>query len=236
MQLPIAPNDTKEEGRIAMSKSDLSAITEIVPQISYDIIGRIIPGTTVIASLIIAITGPTQALTFLDKSIIHPDPALSGWAVALFVIEVYVLAVVMNGIWQIPGHFRRLRQEPYTLNLKDPSEEFKYDAVNQKSPKAGAWFTKINAERNQAEVLIAGWLITAAINLYFLIAAFSLERIWFEVILLALIAGACKFHNSIRTTYEIRLDNLWLLLECDKLSIFSEGATTVKENPHQDHH
>ncbi len=73
-----------------MSKPDLSAIAELVPQVSYDIIGRIIPGIMVIVSLVIAVLGPAQALGHLDEFIIHPDPPVSGWAVVLLLIVAYL--------------------------------------------------------------------------------------------------------------------------------------------------
>jgi len=64
-----------------MSKSDFSAVTELVPQVSYDVIGRIIPGIIATLSLAIAVLGPTQAFAEIDVRVIHPDPPLSGWVV-----------------------------------------------------------------------------------------------------------------------------------------------------------
>lgn len=217
-----------------MAKSDLSAITEVVPQISYDIVGRIIPGITVIVCLLVAVMGPNQALTYLDRSIIHPNPTLSGWAVVLLVIAAYILAVILDGFWQTPACIRRQRQRcpPSKPSLEAPSTSLKFDVVNQKLPKAGAWFTKLYAETNLAQVLIIGWSISAAINFYFLITDFSSERLWFEVILIAATVGAVAVRDSISTTHEDSLDNLWLFLHSDQFTT-SVGQTTMDESSDQ---
>ena len=69
-----------------MANSDFSAIAEVVPQVSYEIVGRVMPGIVIILSVVVVAMGPTQAVMYLDKAVIHPDPALSGWAVVLVIV------------------------------------------------------------------------------------------------------------------------------------------------------
>jgi hypothetical protein len=196
-----------------MSSTDYSAVTEVIPQISFDIIGRIIPGITVIVILIIAFAGPNQALILLDNAIIHPETTLRGWAIVLFLILAYVLAIILEGIWQIPECISHLRKEPYEPNLEHPERSLKIDIVNQKLPKAGAWFTKVDAEMYLTKVLITGWFIGLVINLYMLVTEFSLERLWVEVALIVVIIGAVSAWCSISRTSEKRLMNLLVLLQ-----------------------
>jgi hypothetical protein len=169
-----------------MANSDFSAIAEIVPQVSYEIVGRIIPGIVVILSLVVVAMGPTQAVTYLDEAVIHPDPALSGWAVVLMVIAAYILAFVLDGVWQIPVCVNRWREKPSQPNLQTPSPRLKFDIVNQKYPKAGAWLTKLYAETNATQMLIVGWVLSATINTYYLVTTFSVERLWLEVGLISM--------------------------------------------------
>jgi hypothetical protein len=50
-------------------------------------------------------------------------------------------------------------------------------------------------------------------NAYFLAAAFSADRLWLEAVLTVGIIGALAVRNSIATTREISLENLWVLLK-----------------------
>jgi hypothetical protein len=196
-----------------MANSDFSAITEIVPQASYELVGRIIPGTVVIVTLAVVAMGPARALVFLDQTVIHSEPALSGWAMVLVIMAAYVLAFVLDGVWQIPACVRRRGVRPPPPDLRAPSTSLKFDMVNQELPKAGAWLTKLYAETNTTQVLVIGWLFGAAMNAYFLAASFSADRLWLEAVLMVGIIGALAVRNSIATTREISLENLWVLLK-----------------------
>lgn len=196
-----------------MEKSDLGAILEIVPQISYEIVGRIIPGVVIVLCLLAAAVGPARIVRVLDQTIIHPDPAPSGWAVVLILVAAYVLAFALDGLWQIPKCLRRRRENGCPPDPHVRLASFKFDVVNQKLPKAGAWLTKLYAETNAAQVLALGWAIGAAINAYRLVVAFSVDRLWLEVMLAAGTIGAVAARDSITATREESLDNLWLLLQ-----------------------
>jgi len=196
-----------------MTDSGFSTIAEVVPQVSYEIVGRIIPGIIVILSLVVVAMGPTQAVMYLDEAVIHPDTELSGWAVMLMIIMAYILAFALDGVWQIPAYVRRRGEKPCQPDLQAPSTSLKFDVVNQKLPKAGAWLTKLYAETNATQVLIVGWVVSAAINIYFLVTGFSVERLWLEIGLIAGTIGAVVARNSITTTREGSLENLWVLLQ-----------------------
>ena len=196
-----------------MATSDYSAIAEIVPQVSYEIVGRIIPGIIVIFSLVVVAMGPTQVVKYLDETAIHPHPSLSGLAVVLLVFAAYILAFTLDGVWQIPAYFRRRSAKPCQPDFQAPSNSLKFDVVNLKLPKAGSWLTKLYAETNATQVLIIGWVVSAAINVYCLVTAFSVERQWLEVGLIAGIIGAAAVRNSITTARENSLENLWAILQ-----------------------
>jgi hypothetical protein len=196
-----------------MVNSDFSAIAEVVPQVSYEIVGRIIPGIVVILSLVVVAMGPTQAVVYLDETVIHPDPTLSGWAMVLMIIAAYILAFVLDGVWQIPACVRRRGEKPCQPDLQVPSTSLKFEVVNQELPKAGAWLTKLYAEANATQVLIIGWVVSAVINIYCLVTSFSVERLWLEVGLIAGTIGVVAVRNSINATREDSLENLWVLLQ-----------------------
>jgi len=196
-----------------MADSDFSSIAEVVPQVSYEIVGRIIPGIIVIFSLVVVAMGPTQAAVCLDEAVIRPDSALSGWAVVLIILAAYILAFVLDGIWQIPACIRRRGDKRRQPNLQAPSASLKFDVVSQELPKAGAWLTKLYAETNTTQVLIIGWVVSAAVNTYFLVTAFSVERLWLEIGLITGTIGVVAVRDSITTTREDSLENLWVFLQ-----------------------
>lgn len=207
-----------------MAKSEISAITEVVPQISYDIIGRIIPGVTVIVSLIVAFAGPTAAFAMLDKWVFRADPPMSGWAALLLVGTAYVLGVVLDGMWDLPSIVPRLRErrdrEAYRGSLQ-------LDAVALRSQPVGARHTKLRAEISQAQALIAGWSVCAVINLGFLVTHRSVGRLCVEALLALGVLGAALFRRVIDRSLRSSLINHWLLLDCDKLL-----ASTEPERDH----
>jgi hypothetical protein len=194
-----------------MADSDFSALAEVVPQASYEIVGRVIPGIVLILSLVVVIKGPDPTALYLDEAVIHSKDGPSGWAMVLLVIAAYVLAFVLDGVWQIATCVRRRKGCQPDLDARGTS--LKFDCVNQKLPKAGAWLTKLYAETNAAQVLIVGWVIGAAINIYYLVTAFSVERTWLEVGLIAGTIGAAAVRNSVAATRENSLENLWGLLQ-----------------------
>jgi hypothetical protein len=93
-----------------------------------------------------------------------------------------------------------------------------------KYPKTGAWLTKLYAETNATQVLIIGWVVSAAINIYCLVAAFSVERLLLEVGLIAGITGAAAVRNSIAATRDASLENLWVLLQDRAFAEQAENA------------
>jgi hypothetical protein len=135
----------------------------------------------------------------------------------LLIVAAYTLAIVLDGLWHIPDLFRRPQHKGYKLDLGNPSIPLQYDMVRIKSPEAGARLVKLGAERHQAAVLATGWLISAAINLYFLIADFFLDRLWLEIALILSIAGALSTRRHIHENQMLGLIDHWFILRCDQL-------------------
>lgn len=201
-----------------MSQQDLSTLTDVVPQIGYDLISRIIPGTVLIFSLITAALGPARAFTTLDAWVIHPDTPPSGWGVILFVVAGYVLALLLTGICDL--HEKKKEKELFRL---------KYDIVRHKLPVAGARIVKQSAERRLGGLLAVGWSICAVINAYFLISDFSLDRVWLEVALIVGIVAASLFRDHIAELQKSRVDNHWFILYLDQQLAFPLFSSATSE-------
>jgi hypothetical protein len=203
-----------------------SSITEAVPQISYDVIGRLVPGTTVILSLAIVYVGPTRAFTQLNALLTNPNSAISVWALLLLLLIAYTVSIVLFGIWNLARTLlRRMRSPKKERDPKQPSPALMYDAIRVKSPEAGARLVKLSAERHLAQVLITGWSIAGALNLYLLIRASSMERVLLEIAFAVGIIGAYSFMRRIEKAYNTNLKNHWLILQCDQQSTHTVSST-----------
>ena len=219
-----------------MSQPDLSALTEVVPQISHDIIGRIIPGVIVIFSLVTTILGPTPALAQIDAWVIHPDPPLSGWTVVLFVVAGYVLAVVLEGIWYLLKPLLRLGKKKskdtgkeYQPDLENPPFALRYDTIRAKSPRAGALIVKLSAEMTLGRLLAVGWSICAAINVYLLMRHYLPDRLWLEGALVVGIVAALSFRSHIADLQKISVKDHWLILHCDQWLRSTQPSSAASE-------
>jgi len=213
-----------------MSQPDFSAITEAVPQIGYDFIARIIPGTLLIFSLITAALGPARALTTIDAWVIHPDTPPSGWGVILFVLSGYILSLLLTGMWYLLKPLLRLAQKK-----EDEKENviftLPYDMIREKMPRTGARLVKLSAEMRLGGSLAVGWSICAAINTYFLISDFSLDRLWLEVALIVGIVAASSFRNHIAEQRRTRIDNHWRILHLDQRLTSQSLSLATSESP-----
>jgi hypothetical protein len=164
-----------------MANSEFSTITEIVPQISYDLIGRIVPGITVLVSLIAVVMGPRETLHWMDEIILRPNPPLSGWAIVLAIIAAYVLAMLLDGLWQIPVCIRRLRGLPCEPDLTHPSTSLKFDLINQRLPNRILDDKALCRDQSGSGAHL-GWTLCAAINGWNMIRSYSLDKLWLECI------------------------------------------------------
>lgn len=214
-----------------MSQPDLSTLTDVVPQIGYDFISRIIPGTILIFSLITAALGPARALTTIDAWVIHPDTPPSGWGVILFAVSGYVLSLLLTGMWYFPNHLPRLHEKKKEKEEEKLLFRRRYDIIRHKLPVAGARIVKQSAEMRLGGLLAVGWSICAVINAYFLISDFSLDRLWLEVALIVGIVAASSFRDHIAELQKTRVDNHWLILFLDPWLTSISLSLATSESP-----
>lgn len=81
-------------------ESIVSTITEIVPQITYDIIARFVPGTMVILSWAIVYAG-TQKAWIQFNDFMAGSQSRIGWSVVFFFLAAYIVSIVLYGIWKL---------------------------------------------------------------------------------------------------------------------------------------
>jgi hypothetical protein len=162
-------------------------ISILIPQLFYDVIGRIVPGATLLTSTLILFEGPKCALHHLGTW--SEDSNGAGIPTVLIILgnllASHILASLIGGIWfrlyrvkygwAGRGEREMERKLKQSLNVSDFSQKYMskmktttekiacmYDYVLLQCPKAGARIAKLRAEQHMSGVLMIGYLLLAA--------------------------------------------------------------------------
>jgi len=204
-------------------------LIDLVPQISYDIIARIIPGVTILFAWYISLKGPTIAI----HQITSMTSGTTSFSFALFIIILmlaYTVSIILFGlihmarnIYKYIFHRKKNKWKESSLdpieyiengNKTDkPSEALMFDTIREESKEAGSRLVKLRAEGHSAQILIAGIIIALITNVYFLFIDFKSDRLILSIIYVLLIFGAIYFGKYIKARYKVNLRNHWKILK-----------------------
>lgn len=210
----------------------------IIPQLFYDIIGRIIPGVVLLLCIFMVYYGPENAAK-LFTSLVGKKGEVVEVSFYLFLISgilSYVISNIAQGIRVIfSKKYKEHNREKWKQVLDDlgsdlekaadnlglnkkikvediPSTGFIYDYIRLRSPSAGARIAKLRAECHMCSVFVTGMAGIAAWNLVNIIASPTKIEIIME---LGFLASAFVFW-MLRQFFEKRfytaLWNHWILL------------------------
>jgi hypothetical protein len=202
-----------------------STIAESVPQLAYDVVGRLVPGTTVLLTLGVVYTGPRQLPAVFQALLQDPNLAKSVWLIFLLLLGAYVTSIVLHGLWHVGRSavqrlrhaIRRLGKKPEQVQDNPyPSQGLMLDAIRLKSPESGARLIKLRAEHRLARSLILGWGLAAVWDLVLLIQRFSVERLWLLIALIAGVVAAWASKRYIAEIYALSLGHHWRILQFDQ--------------------
>lgn len=210
-------------------KKESSSLIDLVPQILYDLIARVIPGVSILLAVYISSKGPTIALNHI-VSLIYGKINLTFSMLVILLIISYTISIILFGLIHLikniylfiflrKNNKRRVSildpiediEEEFKFNK--PSEPFMYDTIRVKSNEAGVRLVKLRAEGHSAQILIAGIIISLIINTWFLIHDFKFERLILSIIYLFIIIGAINFNKYITARYKVNLKNHWKILK-----------------------
>ena len=170
-------------------------LSSLIPQLFYDLIGRLIPGMTLVglASFLYweSLRWPLDPKSW--SSIPHDTPIPTGVGVLGYVLASYIVATLLGGVWFfISSLFWKKKGEeqvrkafetnplPKALPRNSPEAlskvsvgsidfpdriAFMYDYVQLKCPKAGSRIVKLRAEQHMSGVLMVGFFLLALMNL-----------------------------------------------------------------------
>lgn len=211
----------------------------LVPQVYYDLIARILPGLTILASSFFIWKGEsiTAQDIFAVLSWFTSKGSHSIFTLFSFLIISYMLSLILDGLGKCLEHieilskkflkrgyddikkealndFRKIK--PIRLPYEFPGTAIMYDIIRMKKPELGARLVKLRAEFHMCRILILGWFIFLIINLIIIIYNFpnnSYLRPLIEISLLLAIIAAYNTYTHLRERYLWGLCNHWLLIE-----------------------
>lgn len=148
----------------------------LIPEIFFDVIGRLIPGSLLILTAAMVHLGPNRAVRVL----LAKSSKVNTWSALLLFLVSYLVAVVVKQMWELPETLIEERKKKRSISgpraqgikINQGIEEASTDAerilyhIRKCLPAEASRLLKIQAEKNLCEVLIAGLSILWPINLW----------------------------------------------------------------------
>jgi hypothetical protein len=122
-----------------------------IPEIFYDLIARIMPGSLLILLAYMIANGPYDTLSEILSL------EISFWGILILAIASYFLAIILTSIWDF---FERLVKKK---SPQDITYLKKLSKIEDKFPTIASRLTKYLAERNMCKALIVGLILLSLI-------------------------------------------------------------------------
>lgn len=143
--------------------SDESSVGSLVPQLFYDLISRVVPGSVLIPVLLCSWWGPgdfwTRSAVFWSHVSLEHSPGLLLTLAALTLA--YFVGVSLRGLWYMLSAAKRL-----IFGRADSVDIAKYYRIKVELPAAGNRVAKMKAEVSMAEVFFLGFVIGLIVNIW----------------------------------------------------------------------
>ncbi|VTR64547.1 membrane hypothetical protein [Desulfosarcina cetonica] len=201
-----------------------------IPQIFYDLIGRIVPGGALIFVGIWLFCTNSQIsdiAKYLFQDPVVPFSFLLPSSILLF----YLIGILLGGIgFTISLREWKSKKLPW-FPIEMPNTEkpgsgvpYMYDAIQFYCPQAGARCAKLRAEAHLCRTLLVGFIVLLVV---WAVANFSIicsMRYWFNILLLlAGCAASYFFHHHLKIRSRSLLVNHWHMLGLNKNSVTNIG-------------
>lgn len=183
----------------------------LIPQLFYDFIARLIPGATLLMTSSLVILGPNNALTYLVNS--QKNRLFDFVPLLLWVLIAYLIGMIVGELWEISiGYFTKPLLKKNEENCKKqcliehnkfqkmcgcselniearnfPAAYVMRDHLRSVAPSEAARLLKVRAEERLCHVLILGFFVLSIINIKYILDSLDMERIILEIILVVTI-------------------------------------------------
>jgi hypothetical protein len=188
-----------------------------IPQLFYDLIGRVIPGVAILMALPLMFeeSAELEDLTALA----FPDPSIPSLIVSVLVA--YLIGALLGAL---SGFFlfKEWRKAPDTvtdaglLNISHGTikKSFMYDAIQLHDPVAGARLAKLAAEQHMCRVLIIGFAALGILHITVLFFGPATNHGWLPLsICVATVVSAIVFYRHLLFRASMLANNVWYALD-----------------------
>jgi hypothetical protein len=177
----------------------------IVPEVFYDLIARLVPGSLFLIGAGAVLRGPAAFAASLAAGL----PAANLASIMLLALLAYLAAIVLKEGWEVAARSGRLPAE-----RRGPSADLL--RVRSRMPAEGSWLLKLQAEKSICEVLVPGLAILFMGNLWLVATqgpGDAAERIALAVVLLVSGAALLRWARRLEILFGQGLEHLQRLAE-----------------------
>lgn len=148
-----------------METPEATSVLTWVPQLFYDLIGRVVPGAAVSASYFLLLRDSAEVKS-LVSFLLTESGGLSLPVLLLIGLLLSYLVGVLLGAIGFLVQSSEWKTETITLSIHEPPNletqallrSFMYDAVQLYNPQVGARLAKLSAEQHMCRVLMVGFI------------------------------------------------------------------------------
>lgn len=143
----------------------------LIPQVFYDLIGRVFPGSAVLAAGLLIGTDSARIHTIAAQLLDGSGPALSILLV-FWLMAAYLVGLLLGAIGFLlfedglkNPEFRRIKRQAPADSIEESDLPYIYDFILEKDPSAGLRLAKLRAESHLCRVLVVGCAALATLSL-----------------------------------------------------------------------
>jgi hypothetical protein len=196
----------------------------LIPQVFYDFLARIIPGAILIVVTTIIMVGPATAADFLLNSP-NSDKLFSIGFILLWALGSYLIGFLLGNLWEMTlEQLTRSSERNIETKCKEkclteynqtqnalkrpgldiapdnlPRISIMLDQIRHIKSEEASRLLKLRAERKLCQVLLLGFFILSIVNGMYLVMQLETARIVLEILLIGTIvtcwSGAQKLHR-----------------------------------------
>lgn len=226
---------------------------DLVPQVFYDFIGRVMPGAVIMITGYLLVFGPDRAVKIVSRTSAKPS-LLNLWSFLLLALAAYVVGIVMGQIWIITfGKIRSksrkeaaqqcmklgvtqynkvkkaLGKSELALNLTELPDFFiMLDHLRVCSSTESSRLLKLRAEKRLCQGLFVELGILSIVNIYFMYGfseEFFTARVVLEIFMI--ITMFCCW------TWMVRLERYFMTGTC-LAWLFYNFKNSTKQHIHSE--
>jgi len=175
----------------------------VIPEVFYDLIGRIMPGILILFCVSLVVVGPIEVSRFVLWNTLD----LNIWMALIGIVISYFIAIVLTNIWDF-FYEKIISRKKY--NDKKDGDSVDFNIILKQDPGLASRLIKLSAEQNMCKAMIVGLTILSIINLWIWFSGSSIEfddRFWLIIGFLISILSFLEWLHQLKNRYDYEINN-----------------------------